>query len=166
MNNTLSIDNILDKDAEQVLAIFQEGIDTKNATFETKTPTWEIWSRDHISSCRLVARVGDQVIGWAALSPTSPREAYAGVAEVSIYLRLDSVGRGMGSQLLGAIIEESEKYGFWTLKSGIFPENKSSIALHEKFGFRVLGTQERVGQLDGIWRDVVQMERRSEVVGI
>ncbi|WP_404450985.1 N-acetyltransferase family protein [Virgibacillus necropolis] len=164
--NVVLINEMQDKDAEQVLVIFQQGIETKNATFETKVPTWEAWDRGHISSCRLVAREGDQMIGWAALSPASSREAYVGVAEVSIYLRLDSLGKGVGSRLLGEIIEESERHGFWTLKSGIFPENKTSIALHEKFGFRVLGTQERIGQMDGVWRDVVQMERRSEVVGV
>ncbi|ASK61504.1 N-acetyltransferase [Virgibacillus phasianinus] len=154
------------KDSEQVLAIFQEGIDTGNATFEKETPTWAKWDHEHITSCRLVARVDDQVIGWAALSPTSSREAYTGVAEVSIYLRINRAGGGVGSKLLHAIIEESELNGFWTLKSGIFPENKASIALHKKYGFRVLGTQERIGMMNGVWRDVVQMERRSEVVGV
>ncbi|ASN03541.1 GNAT family N-acetyltransferase [Virgibacillus necropolis] len=163
---TVLIDTMQNKDAEQVLDIFKEGIETKNATFETKVPTWEAWDRDHISSCRIVARAGDQVIGWAALTPTSARRAYVGVAELSIYLRLSSAGKGLGSKLLASIIEESENEGFWTLKSGIFPENKASIALHEKFGFRVLGTEKRVGKMNGVWRDVVRMERRSMVVGV
>lgn len=163
---TILIDKMQDKDSKQVLDIFQEGIDTKNATFETGVPAWEAWDRDHVASCRLVARVGDRVIGWAALSPKSKREAYAGVAEVSIYLGIDSVGKGVGSRLLGALIEASETAGFWTLHSGIFPENKASIALHEKYGFRVSGTEERIGKMDGVWRDVVQMERRSAVVGV
>lgn len=153
-----------ENDAEQVLNIFQEGIDTKNATFETKVPTWEAWDRDHVAACRLVARDGGLVLGWAALTLTSPRAAYAGVAEVSIYLRLDCAGEGLGSKLLSALIEASEAKGFWTLKSGIFPENKASIALHEKHGFRVLGTEKRIGMMDGVWRDVMQMERRSVVV--
>lgn len=163
---TISIEAMQDKNSNQVLDIFQQGIDTKNATFETKVPTWEAWDRDHVASCRLVARVNDRVIGWGALSPTSSREAYVGMAEVSIYLRLDSVGKGVGSRLLAAIIDASEEQGFWTLKSGIFPENEASIALHEKFGFRVLGRQVRIGMMDGVWRDVVQMERRSAVVGV
>ncbi|MFZ3578354.1 GNAT family N-acetyltransferase [Virgibacillus sp. DJP39] len=163
---TLLMDTMRKSDATQVLAIFQEGIDTKNATFETKVPTWEEWDRDHISSCRLVAREGDRVVGWAALTPASSRAAYAGVAEVSIYLRIESVGQGLGSRLLEALIKTSEENGFWTLTSGIFPENKNSMALHEKLGFRKMGTQERIGKLDGVWRDVVQMERRSEVVGV
>ncbi|WP_430788969.1 N-acetyltransferase family protein [Virgibacillus flavescens] len=160
------IDEMKKKDAEQVLEIFQEGIDTRNATFETTTPEWEVWDRDHISTCRLVAREYNDVIGWAALTPKSSRKAYAGVAEVSIYLRLASAGKGLGSRLLEEIIKESENHGFWTLKSGIFPENKTSLALHEKYGFRVLGTEERIGKLDGVWRDVVQMERRSNVAGL
>jgi phosphinothricin acetyltransferase len=129
-------------------------------------PEWEAWDRDHISTCRLVAREKDSVLGWAALTPKSSRKAYAGVAEVSIYLRLECAGKGLGSRLLSEIIKESERHGFWTLKSGIFPENKTSLALHEKYGFRVLGTEERIGKLDGVWRDVVQMERRSKVTGI
>lgn len=163
---TISIEAMQDKNSNQVLDIFQQGIDTKNATFETRVPTWEAWDRDHVSACRLVVRVDDRVIGWGALSPTSSREAYVGVAEVSIYLRLDSAGKGVGSRLLAAIIDASEEQGFWTLKSGIFPENEASIALHEKFGFRVLGRQVRIGMMDGVWRDVVQMERRSSVVGV
>lgn len=163
---TISIETMQDKDSNQVLDIFQQGIDTKNATFETEVPTWEAWDRDHVDSCRLVSLVNGQVIGWAALSPTSPRAAYVGVAEVSIYIRVDSIGKGVGTKLLGALIEASEANGFWTLKAGIFPENKASIVLHEKFGFRVLGRQVRIGMMDGVWRDVVQMERRSAVVGV
>lgn len=163
---TILIDRMKDKDGLQVLEIYQQGIDTKNATFETTVPTWEAWDRDHVTSCRLVARDGDKVIGWAALSPKSKRKAYAGVAELSIYLGQGSVGKGLGSRLLRAIIEASEENGFWTLHSGIFPENKASIALHEKHGFQVLGTEKRIGMMDGVWRDVVQMERRSTVVGV
>ncbi|MFC4024850.1 GNAT family N-acetyltransferase [Oceanobacillus longus] len=160
------IDKMLDADWEQVRNIFIQGIETKNATFETEAPSWEEWNQGHIQECRLVVRDGEKVLGWAALSPISSRRAFTGIAELSIYFSLDSVGKGIGTKLIQTVIESSEAAGFWTLQSGIFPENISSIRLHEKAGFRMIGIRERMGKLDDVWRDVAMMERRSEIVGI
>ncbi|WP_229683193.1 GNAT family N-acetyltransferase [Virgibacillus oceani] len=157
---------MLDSDWEQVRDIYIEGINSGNATFEKKAPNWEEWNEGHVAQCRLVAREDGKVAGWAALSPVSNRSAYAGVAEVSIYIRQDSSGKGIGSKLLKVLIETSERNGFWTLRSGIFPENAHSIKLHTNFGFKLAGRQERIGKLNGIWRDVAILERRSEVVGV
>ncbi|GGB58844.1 phosphinothricin N-acetyltransferase [Lentibacillus populi] len=165
-NTVVLMDKMQETDWQQVRDIYIEGIDTGNATFEKEAPTWEEWDKGHISAGRLVVREGRNVIGWAALSPVSSRCAYAGVAEVSIYLSQNSCGKGIGSKLLKALIEESEANGIWTLQSGIFPENTNSIRLHTKFGFKVVGQRERIGKLNGIWRDVSILERRSRVVGI
>jgi len=149
-----------------VREIYQQGIDTKNATFQTKAKSWPEWDNSLLSVCRLVAVEATQVVGWAGLSAVSSRAVYAGVAEVSIYIALSHTGRGIGRYLLSALIAESEQAGFWTLQAVIFPENQSSILLHEKCGFRVVGRRERLGQMDGVWRDVLFLERRSEVVGL
>ena len=116
--------------------------------------------------CRLVAVENERVVGWAALSPVSNRCVYAGVAEVSVYVASEARGKGVGQILLDKLVEESEKEGFWTLQAGIFPENESSIALHQKNGFRILGLQEKFGKMGEKWRDVVLLERRSKVVGV
>lgn len=162
----IAIEAMQTQDWPAVRAIYLEGIATKNATFETDAPEWEKWDSAHLKSCRLVARLNGHVIGWAALSPVSSRCVYAGVAEESIYISEAARGQGVGRKLLTALIEESEKAGLWTIQTGIFPENTVSIHLHERCGFRVLGVREKVGQMDGIWRDVVLMERRSRVVGV
>jgi L-amino acid N-acyltransferase YncA len=166
MDNTIIIDKMLSEDWEQVRQIYLEGISTGNATFQKDAPSWEEWNNGHILECRMVARSGEKVLGWAALSPTSSRCVYAGVAEVSIYVSLNNNGKGIGSKLLQSLIEASEQNGFWTLKSGIFPKNSGSIKLHKKLGFREVGRQERIGKMDGVWRDVILLERRSNVVGI
>ncbi len=158
-------------DWEQVRAIYSEGIATGQATFEADVPEWENWDSDHLPDPRFVARVGGRVAGWAVLSRVSIRRVYSGVAELSIYVGKKYQGNGIGSTLLAALIEASEKAGIWTLQAGIFPENKVSIALHRKHGFRELGRREKVGkmgfgEMKGIWRDVVLMERRSKVTGI
>jgi phosphinothricin acetyltransferase len=153
-------------DWETVRAIYAEGIATGNATFETETPPWERWDAGHRRDCRLVARAGGEVVGWAALSPVSSRPVYAGVAEVSIYVAAAARGKGIGKRLLSAQVEASERAGVWTLQASIFPENAVSIGLHEAFGFRVLGRRERVGKMNGVWRDTVIMERRSQKVGV
>ncbi len=145
-----------------VRAIYLEGIATGNATFETAAPEWERWDAGHLKSCRLVARVDGEVAGWAALSPVSARAVYAGVAEVSIYVAQRARGKGIGADLLRTLVAESEANGVWTLQAGIFPENTASIALHRRSGFRVVGTRERIGCVDGRWRDVVLMERRRQ----
>ena len=151
---------------DAVKAIYLQGIATKQATFQTEAPSWEDWDKGHLPHLRYVLFIEDVVAGWAALSPVSERCVYAGVAEVSIYIHEDFRGRGIGKLLLQKLIEESEKHGIWTLQSGIFPENLSSIALHEKLGFRKVGFREKIGKMDGVWRDTVLMERRSKTTGI
>ncbi|WP_087974399.1 GNAT family N-acetyltransferase [Oceanobacillus rekensis] len=160
------ISKMEEKDWEQVRDIFIQGIQTGNATFDTDAPSWEEWDRGHIHACRLVVSNGEKLLGWAALSQVSSRRAFAGIAELSIYLSVDSVGKGIGSKLIQAVIESSEAAGFWTLQSGIFPENTASIHLHKKVGFREIGVRKQLGKMNGRWRDVVMMERRSEIVGI
>jgi L-amino acid N-acyltransferase YncA len=155
-----------DVDLDAVRAIYREGIATGNATFETDVLDWEAWDKNHLRACRLIAKVGGRVVGWAALTPYSSRRAYAGVAGLSIYVSASARGQGIGKVLLGALIEESERAGLWTLQAGIFPENAASLALHRAHGFREVGRRERIGRLNGVWRDVVLMERRSKVVGI
>ncbi|MFY9608138.1 MAG: N-acetyltransferase family protein [Blastocatellia bacterium] len=159
MNPT--IDKLLPKDWEQVRSIYLEGIATGNATFETDAPGWETWNGNHLSFGRLAARDGDSVIGWAALSAVSSRRAYAGVAEVSVYVAASARGRGIGRLLLVSLIKEAEENGLWTLQAGIFPQNTASIDLHKTCGFREVGRRERIGKLNGVWRDVVLLERRS-----
>ena len=149
-----------------VRSIYQEGIDTGHATFEAHAPAWEQWDADHIATCWLVARDGGCIAGWAALSPVSSRCVYAGVAEVSIYVAAASRGQGTGKALLQALIEASERQGIWTLQAGIFWENRASIALHQRCGFRVVGRRERLGLMHGVWRDVMLLEHRSQVTGV
>ena len=163
--NTVVIDTLRPDDWPSVEAIYREGIATGLATFETVSPPWEQWDAAHRPDCRLVARDGERVLGWAALSPVSDRCVYAGVAENSIYIAAAARGQGIGKRLLGALVEASEAAGIWTLQTGIFPENAASLALHQACGFRIVGTRERVGQLHGVWKDVVFLERRSRVVG-
>jgi phosphinothricin acetyltransferase len=146
--------------------IYEAGIATGNATFQTEAPVWEAWDKAHRSDCRLVAVYEGTVAGWAALSPVSSRPVYAGVAEVSIYVDPAFRGQGVGDALMRALIEESERQGVWTLQSGVFPENSASMRLHQKHGFRVIGTKEKIGKMHSVWRDVMMLERRSRVVGI
>jgi phosphinothricin acetyltransferase len=154
------------EDWPAVRAIYEEGIATGNATFETQVPDWEDWDANHLQDCRLVARMGGQIVGWGALSPVSGRCVYAGVTEVSVYVAAAARGQGIGKRLLRALIAVSEQQGIWTLQAGVFPENEASIALHKSCDFRKVGTRARIGQLKGVWRDVVLLERRSEIVGI
>jgi phosphinothricin acetyltransferase len=149
-----------------VQVIYQEGIDTKIATFQQRAKEWDEWDASVLKECRLVATVQGGVVGWAGLSAVSPRYVYRGVAEVSIYISRSYWGEGVGRKLLEALIVESEKAGFWTLQAGIFPENTASLALHQKCGFRVVGLRERLGKMDDTWRDVLLLERRSQVVGV
>lgn len=152
-------------DWPQVEAIYLEGIATGNATFEENSPGWNAWEAAHLPFARLVVRNGEAILGWAAVSPVSSRCVYAGVAEVSIYVATAARGRGVGLVLLNGLVEECEKNGIWSLQAGVLPENRASLALHEKAGFREVGRRERLGQLKGKWRDVVLLERRSRVVG-
>jgi L-amino acid N-acyltransferase YncA len=162
-----------------VREIYREGMATGNATFETELPDWEKWDSGHRKDCRLVALEPfakdselviplDKVtaVGWAALSPISPRRVYQGVSEVSVYVAAVARGRGVGKALLRALLQESEKNGIWTLQAGIFPENAASIALHKSCGFREVGVRRHIGKLGDAWRDVLLLERRSESVGI
>ncbi|MBO0725183.1 MAG: N-acetyltransferase [Blastocatellia bacterium] len=160
------IDLMQPQDWEFVKAIYLEGIATGHATFETEAPDWERWDAGHSPQCRLVARNGGGVLGWAALSPVSKRPAYAGVAEVSVYVATTARGLGVGDALMRALIEASEARGVWTLQSGVFPENHASVALHLKHGFRELGRRERIARHHGVWRDTVILERRSSVAGV
>jgi len=155
------------QDWPQVRAIYLAGIATGNATFEQNVPEWEKWDAGHLHQARIVARgKGDaEILGWAALSAVSGRCVYAGVAEVSVYVAERPRGRRVGWQLMERLITDSETAGIWTLQAGIFPENAASIALHERAGFRVVGRRERIGQMNGLWRDVVLLERRSSIIG-
>src|SRR5436190_13214890 len=153
-------------DWEQVRRIYLEGIAAGNATFETVTPSWEAWDAAHLPFARLVARDEDRVAGWAALSPVSQRCVYGGVAEVSVYVSQTHRHSGLGRQLLSALISESEQNGIWTLQAGMFPENVGSLTLHRRSGFREVGRRERIGKLNGVWRDTILWERRSSLVGM
>lgn len=148
-----------------VRAIYEEGIATGHATFETSAPAWEQWDGEHLEACRFIADEDGEVLGWAALTKVSGRCVYAGVAEVSVYVAPSARGRGIGRQLLAALVGESERTGLWTLQAGIFPENEASVALHERCGFRIVGRRERLGKMNGAWRDVLLLERRSPTVG-
>jgi L-amino acid N-acyltransferase YncA len=159
------IEPLQPRDWQEVRRILEEGIATGQATFETEAPSWEMWDRSHLPGHRLVARDGSRVAGWAALSPVSPRPAYAGVAEVSVYVSEDARGRGIGGALVDALVDSSERGGIWTLQAVMFPENEASLRLHRSAGFREVGRRERVARLHGAWRDTVLLERRSEVVG-
>jgi phosphinothricin acetyltransferase len=165
-NKEFFINNLEKEDWEQVCSIYLEGIDTGNATFQKEAPTWEEWDTAHLLACRLVVRENIGILGWVALSPVSSRCVYSGVAEVSIYVSQTHRGQGIGSALLKTLIDLSEKNGYWTLQAGIFPENKTSIKLHKNFGFREIGCRERIGKMNGVWRDVILLERRSNIVGI
>lgn len=154
------------EDWPYVAQIYQEGMDTGVATFEKEVPDYELWDANHLEVGRLVATNGSAVMGWAALSPVSSRCVYGGVAEVSVYVGSLFTKLGVGKALMEGLILESEKAGFWTLQSGIFPENKASIALHQKVGFRYIGKRERIGKRNNLWIDNLLFERRSTLVGI
>ena len=143
-----------------IRAIYLEGIATGHATFETEAPSWESWDASHFPAPRLVAVSNNRVMGWAALGRTSARAVYAGVAEVSIYIANDARGSGLGRALLQRLVADSEAKGIWTLQANVFPENTASVALHKSCGFREVGRRERIGKLNGTWRDTVLLERR------
>ena len=160
------IDLMRASDWDQVSSIYLEGIRSGHSTFETSVPTWEQWDASHLEIARLVMRNGAAVLGWAALSPTSRRHVYRGVAESTVYVTESQRGKGIGRALLEALIEESEKNGIWTLQASIFPENIASVELHLRCGFREIGPRERIAQLNGVWRDTLLLERRSSTVGV
>jgi L-amino acid N-acyltransferase YncA len=160
----VAIAALVASDWDDVARIYAEGIATQLATFETEVPAWEAWDRAHLPDHRLLARDDGRVVGWAALTPSSPRPVYAGVARVSVYVAADARGHGVGTALLAALVESSEAGGVWTLEAGILPENEASIRMHERCGFRVVGRRERIGRMRGVWRDVLLLERRSAAV--
>ena len=167
MNDELKIEAMTAVDWPDVSRIYAEGIATGDATFETAVPPWETWNANHRADCRFVARnSAGQILGWAALTPISSRCVYEGVAEVSVYVGEAARGQGLGKMLLQALVTASETTGTWTLQSSITPENKASIAIHERCGFRIVGHREKIAQHNGRWRDTVLMERRSILVGI
>ncbi|MGI5152305.1 N-acetyltransferase family protein [Plantactinospora sp. CA-294935] len=152
-------------DATAVLAIYQAGLDTGQASFETVAPSWPAFDAGRIAAHRLVAVDDGTVLGWVAVSAVSARAVYAGVVEHSIYVQPAAQGRGVARALLDTLIASTEAAGIWTIQSGVFPENAASLTLHERAGFRVVGVRERVGRHHGKWRDVVLLERRSPTVG-
>jgi L-amino acid N-acyltransferase YncA len=160
-----TIREIKKADWEDVARIYKEGIETKKATFQQDVPDYASFNREHMKSCRLAAvSIDGEIIGWTALSPVSTRCVYQGVAEVSVYVSPKVKGRGVGKALLLRLIEASEEAGIWTLQSSIISTNKSSIRLHEKCGFRVIGYRERIAQdMDGVWKNIVLLERRSNI---
>jgi phosphinothricin acetyltransferase len=147
-----------------VSAIYEQGIAGRQATFETEAPGWDAWDRSHLERHRLVAVDGERIVGWAALAPVSQRECYRGVAENSVYVDAEAQGRGVGRALLKRLVADADRAGICTIQTGVFPENEASVALHLACGFRVVGSREKLAQLDGEWRDVLFLERRSKEV--
>ncbi len=160
----MEIRKLLPLDWDSVKSIYEKGIATGNATFQTGAPSWEEWDSSHLGTCSIVAFVNDRVVGWAALTPVSSRCVYAGVAEVSVYVDPEQSGKGIGLALLEELVALSEAEGIWTLQAGIFPENIGSLRIHEKEGFRTLGIREKIGKQNGVWRDTVLLERRSKTI--
>ncbi|MBT28394.1 MAG: N-acetyltransferase [Thalassobius sp.] len=152
-------------DWQTVATIYKQGIDTGQATFQQEIPEWESWDKGHLQICRILAKSGNEIAGWAALSPISSRAVYRGVTEVSIYISPDFRGKKIGKKLLAKLIEDSEANGIWTLQASIFPENKASLKIHQDLGFRQVGYREKIGAMNGIWRDTILLERRSQLTG-
>lgn len=157
---------LLPRHWQSVQLIYEEGIKTGNATFQQSAPGWEEWNSSHLGHSRIVALIGTDIAGWAALTPVSGRCVYAGVGEVSVYVAEKFRGQKVGTALLQELIKQSEKNNIWTLQAGIFPENIISIKIHEANGFRNVGYREKIGQMNGIWRNTVLMERRSKIIGL
>lgn len=166
LQSEVHIDGMVHTDWPDVSAIYLEGIATGNATFETLAPTWDEFDRIHLPFARLVAREGRTIAGWAALSRVSQRSCYSGVAELSVYVAGWARGKRVGSALMQAAIQASEKAGIWTLQGTVFPENVASLRMCEAVGFREVGRRERIGKLLGKWRDTVIVERRSDAIGV
>jgi phosphinothricin acetyltransferase len=162
----MQIISLLPEHWPAVRAIYEAGLATGNASFQTSAPSWEEWDKAHLAHSRLVALDRDTVAGWAALTPVSGRCVYAGVAEVSVYIDAGHRGQGVGKMLLKDLIETSEANGIWTLQAGIFPENTASIRLHEGAGFRRVGIREKIGKMGDRWRDTVLLEKRSPTIGL
>ncbi len=157
---------MIHSDSSRVLDIYKMGIETRNASVETIIPNWDIWNSKHLTHSRFVFEESGNVLGWVALSQVSTRYVYRGIAEVSIYVDLDNFNKGIGSLLMEQAIKSSENNEIWTLQSSVFPENKATIKLHKKFGFRIVGKREKIASLEGVWRNTIILERRSKVVGV
>lgn len=162
INQPVMIREMTARDSIRVLEIYKMGIDTRTATFESEVPSWKDWDNKHLANSRFVYIENDMILGWAALSAVSARPAYKGVAEISIYIDADFRAKGIGSKLMKKVIDSSEEHGIWTINSSVFPENIATLKLHEKFGFRIIGTKEKVARLDGKWRNTILLERRSK----
>lgn len=160
----VAIEELLPEHWRDVARIYADGIATGDATFETDVPTWEAWNAAHLAAHRFVAIDAEAVVGWVAVAPVSDRCVYGGVVENSVYVAPEARGRGVGTALLEAIVASTEAAGVWTIQTGIFPENSASLRVHERAGFRVVGRRERLGRLNGVWRDVLLLERRSSKV--
>jgi phosphinothricin acetyltransferase len=161
----MAIETLRREHWDDVARIYAEGIATGDATFETEVPSWEAWDAAHLERHRFVAVEGGRVVGWVAVSPVSSRCVYSGVVENSVYVAAEARRRGIGRTLLDAVVASTEADGVWTIQTGVFPENEASVRLHERAGFRVVGRRERIGQLNGVWRDVLFLERRSAAIG-
>lgn len=159
-DNLIKVRPMKERDWDEVRAIYLQGISTRNSTFETIIPDWDDWNENHLKHSRFVAEANGQVVGWIALSPYSRRVVYQGVAEISIYIDPSFNGRGIGSELMKIVMKSAVENHCWMLQASTFPENKASIGLHKKFGFREVGYRERIAQLDGKWRNVVLLEKR------
>jgi L-amino acid N-acyltransferase YncA len=162
----MEIEQLTEKHWPEVSAIYVSGLATGNANFSTKVPAWEDWDKTHLKNCRIVMMDDGKVLGWAALTAISDQCVFAGVAEVSVYVHEGARGSGIGKSLLTAIVDESEKNNLWTLEARIFAENLASIKIHQANGFRIVGRRERIGQMNGVWRDTVLLERRSTKIGV
>jgi L-amino acid N-acyltransferase YncA len=161
---TVEIEPLRPKHWPEVARVYAEGISTGNATFETEVPSWEHWDAAHLDPHRFCALADGVVVGFVAVSSVSDRCVYGGVVEHTVYVAASARGHGVGRRLLERVIESTEHAGIWTIQSGIFPENEPSLRLHARVGFRVVGRRSRLGQLHGVWRDVLLVERRSEVI--
>lgn len=162
----VSIRSMLPNDWQSVKTIYESGIATGIATFETSPPNWEKWNNEHLLFGRFVATIENEIVGWTSLTSVSSRCVYGGVAEISIYVSENYKGFGIGKQLLRNLITDSEKNNIWTLQAGIFTDNIASVKLHESSGFRIIGYREKIGKLKGNWKDSFMLERRSEIVGL
>jgi L-amino acid N-acyltransferase YncA len=161
----INIRSFQNADWNAVSGIYEQGIKTKNATFETQVPEFDIWIKKFRTDLLWVVHIDHEVVGWAGLRPVSDRKVYEGVVEVTIYIHQSHIGKGIGTALMQHLITESEKAGIWTLYASIFPENTASIHLHNAAGFREIGFREKIAQLDGKWRNTVLFERRSKKIG-
>jgi phosphinothricin acetyltransferase len=157
---TVDVRALLPDDWSAVADIYWDGMRDGLATFETELPSWQAWDEAHLPGHRVVAERFDEVVGWAALAPASTRRCYTGVVENSVYVARHAQGRGVGRMLLETLIDGARAAGIWTIQTSVFPENGASLALHERCGFRVVGTRERIAKRDGIWRDTVFLELR------